>query len=322
VKRNLLLGLAILVLALVATTVLYYRGLYRPAISQPLAFEEIVSPSLAPIEFTDTSKKTEGRIIFDLGHENNFILPEVDLLSLRLASRGLSIDYFEESELDEDGEEVSLKEKLFGKDKREEDNEEDNLNNESNDSDTLDIKALVIIAPQNAYTTEDLDAVKDFVEEGGRLLLLGDPTRPSQINRIAVLYGLIFESDYLYNLKENAGNYRSVYFSEFRENKITRGVQKVVLFTAGSISSDDQGIAFGDGNTQSTLIQSAERLSPLAIAEGAKVLAVHDLTFMTKPYSDLLDNNRLIANTANWLADLPTELPEEKTEKPPTTEPE
>ncbi|MFC1962530.1 hypothetical protein ACFLWB_00810 [Chloroflexota bacterium] len=342
-KRNLLLGLAMLILAAAATTIFYYRGISRSDTDPPLAFEEIQARGLASTEFTDTFKKTEGRIVFDLSHDNDFTLSEVNLLSLRLANRGLSIEYFEKDQLDKDKEEISLKDKLFRKDEADEDKadndneeaspedtsepedsetEDANLEDEDKDAEQKDAKAMVIIAPRETFSEEDLGAIKDFVEGGGRLLLIGDPTRPSEINRLAVLHGLIFESDYLYNLKENGGNYRNTFFSEFKENKITGNVQEVVLFTAGSISSDDRGIAFGDENTRSSLITSAGSFSPIALARGARVLAVYDLTFMTEPYNSLLDNNRLISNIANWLAGLPNEIPEEEEEEPPTTLPE
>lgn len=56
------------------------------------------------------------------------------------------------------------------------------------------------------------------------------------------------------------------------------------------------------------MIESRKRLSPIALAQESKVLAVYDLTFMTEPYNGTLDNNQLIANIAEWLM-----LPGEKT---------
>jgi len=37
-------------------------------------------------------------------------------------------------------------------------------------------------------------------------------------------------------------------------------------------------------------------------AQESKVLAIYDLTLMTEPYNGILDNNQLIANIADWLA--------------------
>jgi len=50
------------------------------------------------------------------------------------------------------------------------------------------------------------------------------------------------------------------------------------------------------------LVETRKKLSPIALAEESKVLAISDLTFMSEPYNGALDNNRLISNIADWLA--------------------
>ena len=142
------------------------------------------------------------------------------------------------------------------------------------------------------------------------MLLIADPTRHSYMNSISVKFGVIFEPDYLYNMKEYEINYRNIFVAEFEESEITKNLEKIVLYTAGSISSADGGIAFVDQNIFSLVIESRKRLSLIALVQDSKVLAVYDLTFMTEPYNGALDNNQLIANIANWLAS-PTEEKEE-----------
>ncbi|MBI4188495.1 MAG: hypothetical protein HY529_04725, partial [Chloroflexi bacterium] len=96
-------------------------------------------------------------------------------------------------------------------------------------------------------------------------------------------------------------NYQNVFLSEFKDNEITKGLRKIALYTAGSISSADNGIVFTDNNTFSSVVATRNRLSPLALGQESKVLGVYDLTFMTEPNNGTLDNNQLIANIANWL---------------------
>ena len=103
-------------------------------------------------------------------------------------------------------------------------------------------------------------------------------------------------------MKEYETNYRNIFVSEFKENEITNDLEKIALYTAGSISSVDDGIAFGDENTFSSVIETRKGLSPIALANESKVLAIYDLTFITEPHNGILDNNQLIANIANWLA--------------------
>ena len=170
--------------------------------------------------------------------------------------------------------------------------------------------AFIVVCPQKEFSKKDKETTVEFVDNGGKLLLIADPTRRSEINSLSLAFGLIFERDYLYNMKENEINYRNIFVNEFKENEVTKNLEEIALYTAGSISSADGGIAFVDRNTFSSLIETVRKLSPIAITKEAKVLAVHDLTFMAEPYSGVLDNNQLISNIADWLAS-PVEEEEE-----------
>ncbi|MFC2017380.1 hypothetical protein ACFLUD_03085 [Chloroflexota bacterium] len=89
--------------------------------------------------------------------------------------------------------------------------------------------------------------------------------------------------------------------ANLRKNEITNNLKKIAFYTTGSISSTDDGIAFVDENTFSSLIESRKKLSPVALADESKVMAVYGLTFKTKSYNGILDNNQLVANIADWL---------------------
>ena len=102
-------------------------------------------------------------------------------------------------------------------------------------------------------------------------------------------------------MKENDANHRNIFVTKFKENEITNDLEKIALYTAGSITSADCGIAFVDENTFSSMIETRKGLSPIALANESKVLAVYDFTFITEPYDGILDNNQLIANIADWL---------------------
>lgn len=279
-KRSLLVGLVAFVVLAGLLLAYFNRGIYLPGDTQPFSYESIaVPPGLAISEFTDTPKRTEGRIVFDLDHKNDFTPADVSVLSGRLASRGLSVEFLDKgSSSSSTAKDAQLKDKL------------------------KNAKAMIIITPRQAYAQDDLDAIREFVKGGGKLLLVADPTRQSEINRVSVLYDLVFANDYLYDQKENEGNYRNIIVSDFKDNKITKDIKSIALFTAGSIVSNELGIASTGANTYSSLIRSQTRFSPIALAGASTVLGIADLTFMTEPYNSVLDNNRLISNIADWLA--------------------
>ena len=307
----------------------FYSGFYSPPPSEMPSYEHIAVPPAPSVEFIDSiSDNVSQTVLIDLAHDNNFDVEELNVLMLRLVSRDLAIKFF--------GAEGDLEEELLGEEEPEEaDQDEDALNEEEEDGEEENLEeaeegeeegkleeellvanAFVVVAPQEEFSSEEKETINEFVENGGKLLLIADPTRHSRINSLSLDFGLIFEPDYLYNMKENEINYRNIFVTEFEENEITKSLEKIALYTTGSISSADEGIAFVDQNTFSSLVETRKKLSPIALAEESKVLAISDLTFMTEPYNGVLDNNKLIANIADWLASpIEEEEEAESTEK-------
>jgi len=291
----------------------FYSGFYSAPPSEMPSYGLVVVPPAPTTEFSDVYEEGEGIILIDLAHDNAFDKEELNVLILRLVSRGLTIKFFragddpkeellgekeeeEEEELEEEpaqeGEEPTTEEESL-----EEPAKAENLEEELTIPD-----AFVVICPQIEFSKEERETVDEFLNNGGKLLLIADPTRYGEMNSLSIKFGLIFEPDYLYNMKENEINYRNIFVSEFGENEVTEELKKIVLYTAGSISSADSGIAFVDENTFSSVVETRKKLSPIALAQESKVLAIYDLTFMIEPYNGILDNNQLISNIADWLA--------------------
>lgn len=291
-KKRIAIVLVGIIVAVLGRGFFYYNGLYSPPPSEIPSYEHIVVLPVAATEFSDVYVEGEGVILIDFSHDNNFDLEELNVLTSRLVARGLTIEFF--------GPEDDLKKELLGKEVDEEGNEVGRDGDEKEEFQVAD--AYIIVCPLVGFSKEERATVDEFVNNGGKLLLIADPTRSSRFNSLSLRFGLIFEPDYLYNQKENDANYRNIFVTEFKENEITRGIAKIALYTAGSITSTDSGIAFIDDNTFSSLIEARKGLSPIALARKSKVLAIYDLTFMTAPYNAIFDNNQLISNIADWLA--------------------
>ncbi|MFQ6121581.1 MAG: hypothetical protein ACE5LA_00760 [Dehalococcoidales bacterium] len=321
--KRIAIVIAGIVVVVLARGFFYYSGFYSPPPSQVPSYEHIEVPPAPLAEFSENVSDNISRtVLIDLAHDNNFETKELNVLMLRLISRDLTIKFFgveddlevellgekEEEEEVEPEEEVLEEEEIDQKEEplsEEGDTEEVALEKEEEEEEKKEeppANIFVIISPQEEFSKEEKKTVEEFVNNGGKLLLIADPTRESKINSISLEYGLIFEPDYLYNLKENEINYKNIFITEFKENEITKGLEKIALYVAGSISSADDGIAFVDQDTFSSVIESRKQLSPIALTQEGKVLAVYDLTFMTEPYNGTLDNNQLIANIADWLA--------------------
>lgn len=298
-----------ILLVLLGRGLFCYRGFYTPPPPRLPSYEHVVVPQAPSGEFYDEITEGEGIVLIDLAHENSFEIEELNVLLLRLISRDMTIRFLDAE--DDLGKELIGKEILEEEEDEEADQNDGSVNKEEAEPEGEVAKelpdAFVIVCPGAEFSAEERGAISEFVEGGGKLLLIADPTRQSRLNSLSFDFGLLFEPDYLYNLKENDINYRNIYITHFVENEITEDLAKIVLYTAGSISSVDGGIARVDENTFSSLIETRRELSPIALTEEAKVLAISDFTFMAEPYNGAHDNNRLIANIADWLASPVTE---------------
>jgi len=310
--------LAGIIIVVLGRGLFYYSGSYNPPPAEIPSYERVAVPMTPSTEFSDVYEEGEGTILIDLAHYNDFNIEELNVLTLRLISRGLTTEFFKTGDnLEKEllGEEVVKEEEKEAEEEAEKEaTEEAEIVDEEEAAEEEELPVgFIVVCPQEGFSKEEKETIDDFVTNGGRLLLIADPTRRGKINTLSLDFGLIFEPDCLYNMKEYETNFQNIFVTDFKESEITKGLNKVVFYRAGSISSADGGITFGDENTVSSLVETKRKLSPIALANESKVLAIHDLTFMTEPHNGILDNNQLIANIADWLAS-PTKEEEEQKE--------
>ena len=78
---------------------------------------------------------------------------------------------------------------------------------------------------------------------------------------------------------------------------------EIVFYAARSISASEEAVARTSSATFSSLREPSGAFTAMALGGGGRVLAVGDLTFMTAPYSESLDNDRLISNIAGFISE-------------------
>jgi hypothetical protein len=265
-RLPLLLGTALLVFAL--QLLYFYSGVSSPppAEAYNASFIPISTLPVTPYEGERIWKG--GLVLIDMAHENDLTEEELSPLLERIASRGAHARILRERKAWEE----SLQE----------------------------ARGLVLINPTKPPSLEEAAALQRFVERGGRLLLLSDPTRTSLINSFSSPFEIVFRGGYLYDLRENEGNYRYVSIRNWTPSEVTEGVRWVTLYVATSIDPSEDGIAFASPTTRSSEDRTREDLTPIVLREG-KVLAVGDLTLFTPPYHTVRDNNRLLSNVVDFL---------------------
>ncbi|MDH3942621.1 MAG: GldG family protein [Anaerolineae bacterium] len=288
--------LIIVAIVLLAVPFLFRWDAFRTGSYDPGELPEIDDSALIDTlptyrTYRDEPVEGAGTVIFDLSHRNNTALNDLTPLRDRIVNRGVEIVDFDE----ETGFRISG---LRG------------------------ATALVIPSPTLAYSDLELEAIVDFVNDGGRLLLIADPTRTAEldagddlfaaffpesaipaINSLANEFGIVYLDDYLYNLESNQGNYRNVILDHFApEQALTDGLSSVVMFAAHSIRSDGTPIISGDNNTHSPVRSGESNLSPAVLSEDGQVFALGDITFLTPPFHTIADNDHFMSNLADWLS--------------------
>ena len=260
----------------------FYQGSYEPPPSVDIPFQQITASAVAPDTPVDSgaAQVRRGLLLIDALHVNSFTASEIVTLTSWVANRGFDVEVI--GSFARVGLDVRLRlleEKLRRAD------------------------SFVVMLPREAYLEAEIDLVERFVEKGGKLLLISDPTRPNRINVLAKRFGLEFLPDYLYNTVEYDLNFRNIFVRDFQPDPLTNGLDTITLYVAGSVRSSGHGLVFTDTNTKSSLAEAAQDFYPIAWGDSRNVLAIGDFTFMVPPYNSLLDNDRLLSNLADHLTD-------------------
>lgn len=262
----------VMILFLLGWVLAHRRGGYIPPPERTVVVEEVPT-ILGPTPVVmDAPRARQGTLLVDNAHDNNYGPEELNSLLSEAVAHGYGFEYWEV---------------------------DDELPTLLRYTDSL-----AIVAPRETFSPQELRQLRDFVDKGGRLLLIADPTRNSDVdgvNSVAAPFGIIFEEDYVYNVVENQGNYRHVIVRDFLPSAVTHGLREVVFYTAHSLASPAEGIILADENTFSSLRETPGGLTVAALTEDGKVLALPDLTFMAEPYNAVRDNDRLVSNLAGFL---------------------
>jgi len=226
-----------------------------------------------------------GDVVVDLSHGNKASWWIFDTLVSELAERGIMTSFISEwSDL------------------------ESRLNETS---------CLIIAAPTVPYGSEECKAIRDFVDQGGLLLIFFDPSweyigpaglqseLTAPVNSLTINFGFSFGKGYLYNEEEHFGIYRNIYIKNFSSSVLTRNLNSIVLFTATYIRSRNGGVAWTSNNTYSSVAEKGGRYTTILLIEHGegKIAAFGDLTFLTEPYCYLEDNYKLIENLVSLITE-------------------
>jgi hypothetical protein len=293
---RLIIALVMLLVPLAARTLWFYQGTYQR--TQPVATPDYLSYTLPKVQISTPMPAPAPAVVagqkpvvlFDLNHDNFYFLSDVAPLTHEIEQLGGRFEVVESSKTLEDQLKYA--------------------------------SSLAVIVPTTEFSTTEILTIQRFVERGGHLLVITDPTLnfgggaaanpPVSSVEVANLlldsYDITFNDDYVYNLTSNEGNFRHVIFSQFAKDPLTRSLSKVVFFSTHSIKTGQTALITGDAHSFSSLTDSGGGLITAAAAQQGKVLAIGNMTFLTNPYYQVADNQQLVMNIGKFLVSQPQSI--------------
>ena len=292
---RILLAAAVLLVPLAARTLWFYQGTYTPA--QPILTPEYESlqppqaPLSTPIPLSPASaaaaERPQTNLLVDFTHGNWVSLKELEALTQPFEALGgrtvLSTDPY------------AFAEQLKSAD------------------------AYLTAAATLPFSAQEAQLLSSFVQRGGRLTVICDPTRgyaaspttdpllalsscTASANLLLQPFDLAFADDYLYNLEENDGNFRHLILTDIQDSPLTQGVQQVIFYAAHSLTSSPQPLLRTSATTRSSLTDNPAQSVVASLDASGQVLAVGDLSFLQTPNNLMADNQQWIAGVAGFLA--------------------
>ena len=264
----------------------FYRdvGGYTPPEHADIAFEQIAPLAAGQSRVAEVPLIQQGVFLMDGTHGNGFTKEEIGTLVSRVVARGYAVEVMGEPGFFNGFQIMDERSRLF----------------------LLEEKlrltgSMAVILPGEPYTRAEVDLVEQFVDKGGRLLLVADPTRFHQIDSLAARFGITFQPGYLYDSQDYDLNFQNIKVSDFREDQITRDLESIAFYVTGALESTGPALAITGPTTRSLLMENPTTFSPMVRGSKDGVVAIGDLTFMVPPRSTVLDNDTLISNLADYL---------------------
>lgn len=179
---------------------------------------------------------------------------------------------------------------------------------------------LVIIDPARSYDQDDIDAIESFVDDGGRLLVLGEPNRKeiqqsglfvqlvtvrSDLGTLGSRFGISFGTEYLYDMENNDANFKNPITGPpgGTDADVVDDVEAVTMYTAASVHVNRGTVVLRTAGTAERGSDATDRGFPVAVqTRDGDVMAVGDTTFLETQYDSVADNDVFIERIVEFMA--------------------
>jgi hypothetical protein len=269
----------------------------RETLQNPEYEPDAVAPE--PIEATGTVEANpdpaadgSGTIVIDRAHANRFSRSDIEPLVDALVREGYDVEFYTDGDLA-----TALE----------------------------DADAFLVIDPGEEYLPGDIDDVRQFTGNGGRLVMIGEPDRTaisasllgtsiqnqeSRLTTLASRYRMSIDTQYLYNQEEADGTFKHVLARPTGEGDLG-DMDEAAVYTAAAVTAQDGTVLLRTApNTHKS--GSDEVTGEYAVAvQRNNVLLLGDKTFMRGDRYRVADNERLVGYIAEFMIEGDYQAPPE-----------
>ncbi len=183
--------------------------------------------------------------------------------------------------------------------------------------------AVLVVQPQNGFSESERNAVQNYTDAGGRVVILGEPPQvqaalglfgvPSESSfgatNLTQSYGFQVGAEMLYNMNdgETDNNFKSIYAVPSADDELTEGVETVNFDRGGYVvvneehdDADDIEVLYTAADGTRTLDTRREGEYAMAV-RSENLVFVADSTFMQESDVYDTDNEVFVSNLMDFL---------------------
>jgi hypothetical protein len=241
-------------------------------------------PAEGEIEADGSVGNRAGVVVVDVSHSNRVSRADLAPLVEELTSIGYGIRFYE--------------------------------GDQTLDQELSNANAFLVIDPAQEFDRDEIDNVRDFTDDGGHLLMVGEPNRKSvssslfggtsiteqesALTTLAARYDMSLGTAYLYNLETNGGNYKHITARPTAESGLE--FDSVTMFTAAAVHARRGTVLLrATADTHEAGVDDTSRF-PVAIhRENENVVLLGDSTFLQADRFNVGDNEQFAAFLVEFL---------------------
>ncbi|SEA06919.1 hypothetical protein SAMN04488065_1678 [Haloplanus vescus] len=230
----------------------------------------------------DPAADGTGTVVIDRAHSNRFSRADIEPLVDALVRSGYEVEFYTQGD---------LATHLDGAD------------------------AFLVIDPGTEFLPGDVQDVRQFTGNGGRLVMVGEPTRTtvaatlggtsvqaqeSRLTTLASSYRMSVDSQYLYNQEHADGTFKHVLVHQTSAGDV-EGVDQAAMYTAAAVSARGGTVLVRSApNTHKSGSDEVTDEYGVAVRRG-NALLLGDKTFMSSSRYRVADNEELVAYVAEFM---------------------